>query len=471
MDLIEQNSSSLIRLIRFFEKQSITEDYSFFEISDFESIIKYYLKSNNKDKAFEASSIAIKYYPYSIPILILNVELLIDKSEHEEALDLLERAEMIASNDSKIQQLLGRIYFELGEKEEAIQHLDQAIRLDNSTKNYNLFLKALVFLQHENFGEALKLLRNVINEDLKNEEAIIEFAQCYETLDEPENAIAIYQQIIDKNTYSEYAWNNLGLIYNYQSKYELAFDAFDMALTLNSKNPVTYFNLGNNYLDQTLYKKAIENYKESIRFGREDYLVYMQLGYSYLFMEENEKAQLFFSKSLKLNKNYPDCWFGLGLSLSNQEKYEDAITHLEKAVELFPFNDKFWYELANCYSFSSDYKKTRDAFIQSLEINPYNTVAVIDFALFLHDHKKTEIAVERLMDAITLNDKNAEYYYILAGILYDSKHEDADFYLEKALKLDPNKAGLLFEYFPFIFSEDRIVNLIDSKGGTITLFS
>ncbi len=471
MDLIDQNGSSLKKLIRFFEQQSKADDYSFFEISDFQSIIKYYLNLNNKDKALATAIVALKNYPYSIPLLLSKAELLISKTEHEEALDLLERAELISSNNPKIQFLLGKVYFELGEKEDAIQHLDHALRLDNTNRLELTYMKALVYLQHENFGEAMHLLQKTVQEDIKNEEAIIEFAQCYEVIDEAENAVKAYQKIVDKNPYSDQLWNNLGLIYNFQSHYEKAFEAFDLALALNSNNPNTYFNLANNFLDQTKYEKAVEFYKESIRFGREDFLVYLQLGYSYLFLEENEKANLFFTKFLKLNAEFPDTWFGLGLSLSNNEKYEEAVSHLEKAIKLFPFNDKYWFELATCYSYLDNFAKTHDAFVQVLELNPYHTEAVIDFSLYLNDHKKTASAIERLIDAITFNDKNAELYYILSGIMYDNKHEDADFYLEKALKLDSNKAGLLFEYFPFLFSEEKIVNIIDSHGGSITLYS
>jgi len=58
----------------------------FFDVVEFESIIDYYIESNNSPKAFEAATLAIQQHPNSVSIQVRKARVLLDKGRAVEAL-------------------------------------------------------------------------------------------------------------------------------------------------------------------------------------------------------------------------------------------------------------------------------------------------------------------------------------------------------------------------------------------------
>ena len=71
----------------------------FFEEEAFEKIIEYYDEQEDMGRALEAAEMAIDYFPYSASLLIRKADLLLATRKYNQALEILEKAELFDATD------------------------------------------------------------------------------------------------------------------------------------------------------------------------------------------------------------------------------------------------------------------------------------------------------------------------------------------------------------------------------------
>ena len=69
-----------------FERMKKNNENYFFDVIEFETIIDYYIESNNSAKAFEAATLATEQHPNSVSIQLRKARVLLDKGRAVEAL-------------------------------------------------------------------------------------------------------------------------------------------------------------------------------------------------------------------------------------------------------------------------------------------------------------------------------------------------------------------------------------------------
>ena len=83
----------------------------------FEKIIDYFDDKEDMQQAMEAADIAIEQYPYSSSLLIRKADLMIASRHYQEALKILERAELLDSTDINLFILKTDAYLALDQQE------------------------------------------------------------------------------------------------------------------------------------------------------------------------------------------------------------------------------------------------------------------------------------------------------------------------------------------------------------------
>ena len=86
---------------------------SFLEEESFESIIDYFDEKDDMASAIEAVGYGISQYPYSSMLKVKNADLLIATRQYRQALDILEKAEILDSTDINIYILKTDAYLAL----------------------------------------------------------------------------------------------------------------------------------------------------------------------------------------------------------------------------------------------------------------------------------------------------------------------------------------------------------------------
>lgn len=89
----------------------------------------------------------------------------------------------------------GKIEFEKGNYQEALNHFEQAV-VDDKDYEYVQFLKVVCLMELEQYRDALGLANSLISQDPYNKSAWFNKALCYIFMDEDEKALGIMDDIL-----------------------------------------------------------------------------------------------------------------------------------------------------------------------------------------------------------------------------------------------------------------------------------
>jgi tetratricopeptide (TPR) repeat protein len=457
----DENIKLIKALVANFENASKTGINTFLNPEEFLKISEYYSQNNYPKKANEVISYALTLYPYNSHLLFQKATLLEQAESFDEAINMLEKLCLIDPGNQDAIILLSQIYLQVEETEKALDILENAAFAGDHNNEQFYITRANILVKQKKYEESIKNLKKALVINFSNTSALIDLLLCYQELNEPDSAINFYEKFLDKDPYSVEIWNNIGFIYSFIELHEKAIEAFEISLAINPDFPRTHYMIGNSYIETEQYDKAIEAFTEYLKVEKEDSLICFQLGLSYAMKEEYAEAKNFFNKSLDEDPGFSESWYGLGIIYQNQQKPDKAILCFKKALKIHPANEKYWHELGNSYASKANYKYAAKSFEKALQINSSLPDIWIDYALYLYDSGKKTESAGIMEKALKVIPQSPELFYILAGILFDSGHnKKAEYYLEKALQINPVMKDILFDNFPFLYSNSRIMSLI-----------
>ena len=119
-----------------------------------------------------------------------------------------------------------------------------------------------------------------------------------------EEAINVYQIILQSNPGLYDAHYNMAVVLLKQGKTEEALKKFIHALKIDPASSASYSNIGNIYAMNKDYEKAITYYEKAIFYDPNDPFFYNNLGAMYMLSGSNEHAITNFKKAIELNPHY-----------------------------------------------------------------------------------------------------------------------------------------------------------------------
>jgi tetratricopeptide (TPR) repeat protein len=188
-----------------------------------------------------------------------------------------------------------------------------------------------------------------------------------------------------------------------------------------------YFSKGR--LDDALVevKKSIEM-AEGLRaeMNRSLAMYYSNLGTIYATKNMADEAQAEFKHALEVFPHDVLALFNLGRLHADKKQYMEAKGYYESLVEITPDDPIAWYNIAGVYveldnPQVSDYNTIEMAiqcYLRTLELDPKHLEAsfkLMDLAL---NHKKTDLAIKVMEDAVEQNPDEPLAYYNLISV-YD----------------------------------------------------
>ena len=225
----EENSE----LVNRFEEMLKNNTQYFFDVFEFESIIDYYIESNKANNALNVVQYAVQQHPGSLSIKLKKAQVLIDKGQASQALQLIEQIENIETSNSDVYLLKGNTLNIMGRYTEAERAFDTAIIYSYEDKVEVIHTIAQSFEQIGRYKTALRYLHQAYRLDGKSIMVMYDIGYCYEKIGQVNKSIEYYNQYLDKEPFSENAWYNLGVLYNKFDKYDKAVEAYEFALAIN----------------------------------------------------------------------------------------------------------------------------------------------------------------------------------------------------------------------------------------------
>ncbi len=335
-----------------FEKMVKENKVLFFDSSEFENIISYYLDSGKLTYAKKALKLSLSQHPSNTNLSLFEIEIFIQEDKLDNALDLVNSIIMIENNNYEAIILKSSILSKQKKHNKSISLLKSII---NNYKNKSeLFYQiGIEYLFIENFLKSSYYFKKSLNYNYLDHSTIYNILYCYEMIKDTKGLIMFLKEYLSKNPYSEIGWHNLGKSYVKIKMYNEAIAAFDYAIFSDDSFTSPYIDKGKLLEKMKKYDEAIDNYKEIISINPNSSYALFRIAFCFEKKYDYENSLDYYFKCINNDPNMDKAFFRLSMFYYREKKFKRAIEYIEKAIKLNQEKSKYWKIYLNCLSKTS----------------------------------------------------------------------------------------------------------------------
>ncbi|WP_297295618.1 tetratricopeptide repeat protein [uncultured Brachyspira sp.] len=224
--------------------------------------------------------------------------------------------------------------FERKEKEEAkrkeMEKINQAKEKENLAEKY---------YNEGNYYEAINLLNEAIKLNTYSEKSYFLLGKSHLARKEYEAAADNFYQVLSYNKNDITTWYLFGKTYFEAEDYSRSLNALYKVEELDPKNKENLFMIAAANYNYGYRDEAIEYFKKYIELDNKNDIVWYWLGKSYEGIKNNEEAENAYLSGLKINPENSDILYALGELNKSTGNVQEAKKYYEKALEANPNND------------------------------------------------------------------------------------------------------------------------------------
>lgn len=223
------------------------------------------------------------------------------------------------------------------------------IGLDHNKKEEILLIKKLLLetnkikqnwkspAERQEFEQKYIQLRNLIEIDPNNSEALHNMGNLFYDMGEYNYAIKYYKMAIKLSPDNENPYYDLGWLYHEVRKNnKMATNCFNKAIEINPCFAKAYNGFGSICDDERKYKAAIEYYKKAIELDNNYTAAYNNLAVIYLKEKEYEFALKYAIKAIKITPNFIQAYTNILRAYIAQKEYYEPIKWLDQLIDVRP---------------------------------------------------------------------------------------------------------------------------------------
>jgi len=457
-----QDKEEIRELLRQYLHLKAGRSHSFIDEESFEKIIDYYDEKEELTQALEAAEISTEQYPYSSSLQLKRADLLIAARQYREALDILERAEVLDSSDINLYILKTDAYLALDRPEKAVELLENALaHFEGEERLELLFELADVYDDYEEFDKIFDCLKLVLDQDPTNEEALYKICFWTDFTGRNEESIKLHKHIIDDFPYCELAWFNLAAAYQGIKLYEKSIDAYKYALAIDEKFDYAYRNMGDAFIRLRKYKEAIEVLEKVIELSRPEDVIYEAIGHCYDKMKNFAQARFYYRKASHLNEADSKLHYKIARTYVNEGQWNQAAKQLETALQINKTYPEYNLAMGECKMHLGEIKEAIQFFSLVVSARPKNLAGWEALIKCLYLAEFYDEALEQSRAALMHTEgKPLFIYYCSAAFFALGKSKEALLQLEKAMDKSPKLLKKFIELNPSILQSQQVVDLI-----------
>jgi tetratricopeptide (TPR) repeat protein len=380
-------------------------------------------------------------------------------------------------------ELLLQYYEVEGDKVNVQKVFDLAITL--YPFNVDLLMhKAEYLTEHNNFGQALKILDTIDDIDVNNVEALflrsdlyvetlrlkdavallenavhnydgmdkcdiyLELCDLYDSLEEFDEVYKCLKLLLDYEPLHEEALMRMCFWADVTGNTEEAIKIYQAGIEDNPFNSVLWYNLGAAYHTLKLYEKAAEAFLYCIDLDENFEYAYRNLGDTYIQLKQFDKAIEVLEKHLKISapediilETLGDCW-------TKKKAFSLARDYYRKASKLTPTDDALFYKIGVTYTSEQQWEKAMKSYAVAFSMN--NNVANYSIALgdcYLNLDSNKD-AIMCYLNAVRLKPfSKSVWLRLLRGLYLSGLHDEVLVHANAAIEYCDKKPE--FDYLVF----------------------
>lgn len=357
-----------LQLLARYEEMLLSGGSYYFEDSELTDIAEYYAMIGDSRRAEAALDYAIQLHPDSLDALIFKARARLINGQISEAMRIAE--ELPDTNDREVIFLKAELMMAVGEDTKAHDIFNALTELEKY--NADAYVDIIDLLLDNNKTDMATIWLDEAIARYPNNATLLESAAyCHVAQERFDEAINIYNQLLDTDAYNSIYWEELGKIYFQTEQYDKAIESFEFALATNEKDCYfamhaianSYFNIGNYEKAEEYYRLISQNYP-----GAGNALYHM--GICRINMGDDDKALEYLTEALaeapEDAEEQGQIYSQLSLIFSRKGEHKKAITYIEEALKIYPNNQELTIMKGHEFLCQGNYEESCLSFIEAL---------------------------------------------------------------------------------------------------------
>ncbi len=255
-------------LLKRYEHAKAMNMHSYYAIDELVDLLSYYLYVEKHDEAEQILKIAGQIHPAAPENTKMEIKLMLSKGEPQRALELFAGIQYIDDNETKI--LHAEILLALKDFKNAREIALDIIR--TATPEQENLYEALEILLDCGFAlDALYICEKALKLAPANRSLLEVKAECFIEMQRINEAIDLYNSLLDADPYSTFYWEQLGHIYYMVKRYGKALECFEYESTINDEieysrmmQAYCYYRVGDYAKTKEMFGWFKERYPQSV---------------------------------------------------------------------------------------------------------------------------------------------------------------------------------------------------------------
>lgn len=313
--------------------------------------------------------------------------------------------------------------------------------MDSNNNLEQKFQIAFKYQQAQNFSEAERVYREIIEVNPNYIKALGELGNVLQQQGKFQDSQECYQKIIKISPDNYLSYSNLGLALIKQGLMTEAIKVLRQSIKLNPNYFQSYYLLAGALTEEKQYQEAIETLRQVIKLKPDHFEAYYNLGCALQTQGKYAEASDIFRQVIKLNPNFYLVYNSLGFNLEKQGLYKEAQATFDEAIKFKPDFALAYNNLGLVLAKQQLLSESRDAFLQAIKYDSNYSEAYNNLALIQKDLKQYQEAISNFKQAITLQSDYVVAYSNLGNLYQElGRNEEAEEILEKAIEINPSYA-------------------------------
>jgi tetratricopeptide (TPR) repeat protein len=274
----------------------------------------------------------------------------------------------------RAQEHLGVALGRTGRLPEAIEHLEQALRIEPDYAEAHCNLGATLGLTGR-LPEAIEHLERALRIRPDYAEAHCNLGNVFFQEGKVSDAIGHFEQALRSNPDYAEAQYNLGLALARLGRLQEAVGHWEQALRIEPDYAEAHCILGVSLGQAGKTEDAIGHYEQALRIKPDYSEAHYNLGIALYRTGRRAEAMEHFQQAVRIKPDYAEAQNSLGTALAQTGRIEEAIAHYEQALRINPDLAEVHYNLGNALAQAGRVPEAIAQYEQALRIKPDFTPA------------------------------------------------------------------------------------------------
>ncbi|MCB2183419.1 MAG: tetratricopeptide repeat protein [Desulfobulbaceae bacterium] len=250
-------------------------------------------------------------------------------------------------------------------------------------------------------GQAEKAYRELLRAFPNHAAGHNDLGVLFHSLNQPQKALFHYKKAVSLKADYPQALINSGIILMDQGEFDEAVGLFQRVLDSAPTDIAALTNLGTAQHRQGKLSEALDSFRQVLALDPNDLYGLNNLALVLKDLGELEEAESIFSKVIRLQPS-AEAHHGLGLIHRKQGKQNDAVQSFQKALEINPDGIDSWRNIGIIYTEKMEFEKAIDVYEKIINQKPDDTESLNKLGLLHQKCGKLEEAVSFFRKALQL---------------------------------------------------------------------